>query len=475
MTTVVRLGPTLTSINQSITCLSFADEGPSDEPSEEEPNLVHEGKPKDTPTTSTNRSRAPRQSQSSDPSKPISIDPKLTRSLGNKLSMTTGLAITVSILDEASEKSGLESVTEKMKTKIDAFDEEEGNEVFRKLMKQLGADKDDDPDLEFIQRIQSALLGEEDGLKSDVIKLHVGHNKSTIDLPSATLDVSRSGDGKTLLSADSDGLDGQALRLSNSTIDFGPSNYLRKPGRPAKARPATSTRDQSTTNSGPWRFTFPTEPQTLPEPQAQYRQFFSSSENMTLFQRFLDEHMRNFECPDAFTTSGIDPIIAMLVSRMNDPYSFDQRSFYQSILEMYAIYFQIRCSQSQQVQNDRVKEKTVTQEAKTKPQSPLRPHVSSLSMPSASSSSSSEVLNGKPKIKEEVIELPSTPSTPGSVMLSSVHPPVQSVQEVSKSGHVVGKVGQGQYHCSITYEKSHIGPILVESEEEALVKTQVLA
>jgi hypothetical protein len=432
---------------------------------------------------------------------------------------------------------------------------------FRSLLRKMGGSDSDN--LAFVQKVQQSLKLDQDSASSN-LTFHVGVGKASIDLPSQTLDVSSAKDAgvKVLLTADSDGIEGEAMRRSSPPPPppLTRKVYVRR-GRPPKNRlqqqqaqeiqpilplapppqlptpPTIGTPTPSRFDGGVIESAVPAYLQCRGEIYGQQQQqqvpssegelarqvglgeFFANSSTIETFKYHLNCLMANYECPREWLNNGIDPVVAMMVTRKQDQ-AYQDINF-DAMLELYAKLTRFEYLQHQQRRQVEEQQQAVSQRqvlalqpqamdlsrsrevepdnrtytelrtvrGKDSANEVLRHHQESQqssTIPATESNidqqSSSKIRvnekrdSNRPRVKQEVLELPYTPQTVGpndSVIPTSVYPAPPSVQIIADNLHGTdnGIVGEGNHVVTITYGKCNLGPIRLRSEQEVTLVT----
>ena len=286
------------------------------------------------------------------------IDNSQIMKLKNKLSMTIGLPVSISFGGEFQTHTlnQISSLTDKLPT----VQETEENHEFRKLLNSVGKGVTSDLDcLNFVQKLQSSLLNQE---KTDAktVTFHVGQDKSTIDLPKDTLDVTsnKGTDYTCLLYSESDGIEGEVLRSNPELPKDNSKQFLKRRGKQANKESNAKAsviqhneqlqqQESQYDQPAPYRFEPPVipneEPVIQPEQNQQqqyspYFDFFRDQANLCMFNNIIANLMQGFYCPDHFREQGIDPVLAMLFYKLRDPSNTPESlANYQRLTELYAM------------------------------------------------------------------------------------------------------------------------------------------
>ena len=331
-------------------------------------------------------------------------------SITNRITMNTGLPVTVTILDDSpspATTTGIDapiasSSTQNigssifssandmsdfnireirdMSRQITASQEEQIPE-YRSLLKAIGVGSVTES-AAFMRKIQQSLkLTPGTGVDSKPeLTFHVGNSKAAIDLPSETLDVSSSKDkgAKVLLTAESDGIEGETMR---STFSQKLPQVVVKKGRPPKQKQlqqqqqrqqqqqqqhedcelammppepvsGASGHPPTMVQPAPSRFNAEVD---LQQPLPRYAEVdmwpeilseeelarqaglnYELLKNGTIrnFKYNVGLLMNSYQCPPEWLNGGIDPVVAMMLTRRQDP-AYREIDF-DAMLELYS-------------------------------------------------------------------------------------------------------------------------------------------
>jgi hypothetical protein len=400
--------------------------------------------------------------------------------------------------------------------------------------------------LDFIHKVQQSLKMDQDFSMSN-LTFYVGVGKPSIDLPSQTLDVSsaKAVGVKVLLTADSDGIEGEVMRRSSPPLPLTRKGRGRQPKvrqqqeeeqQPNPPPPSRLPNPPELVNPTPSRFEGGDIEAALPAylhcSAEVYRQlrphlalseeelarqvglspYFAISSNRETYKYNLNLLMVNYKCPQVWLNSGVDPVIAMMLTRKLDPvyHAFD----IDVMLEVYSKLTRFEFLQQQrqkrqleeQQQAARQRRLLEQQQAmdlnrsrKAEPDNRTNTelmnvrgnesgikvlkhkHESQQNITSADKNSINEQSavipsNVRCRVKQEVLELPDTPmfvDPVDSVIPTSVYPAPPSVLLVADNLKSTqnGIVGEGNQIVTITYGKYHLGPIRLRNEQEVTLVT----
>ena len=319
-------------------------------------------------------------------------------SITNRLTMNTGLPVTVTILDDAPspavETSAIDAPIASSSTRnnfcsandMSDFDmkeirdmsrkimasEEEQIPEYRSLLKAIGVGSVTE-DADFVRKIQQSLKLTS-GAGADAkpeLTFHVGNSRAAIDLPSETLDVSSNKDkgAKVRLTAESDGIEGETMR---STFSQRLPQVVVKKGRPPKQKqlqqqqhrqqhdeseavitaPDHAPLPPTMVQPAPSRFNAEVELQQhlpryvevdmWPEPfseeelarQAGLNYELLKNGTVNSFMQNVGKLMQMYQCPPEWISGGIDPVVAMMITRRQDP-AYREIDF-DAMLELYS-------------------------------------------------------------------------------------------------------------------------------------------
>ncbi|CAB4067949.1 unnamed protein product [Lepeophtheirus salmonis] len=330
-------------------------------------------------------------------------------SLSNKVSMSLGQNIDFKVLSMP--PPNLKEKVEKLKTTI-LNRNDTNNAEFGQLMKNASSD---DQSQKFLQKIQESLKISD---KCDEVVFHVSNSvECSNNLSISSLDVTTSPSGvKVMLCSESDAIEKYDLLNESPPITRTPN----KRGRGKQPRKASK--------------------ETM-EPE-DINNFLANKELISNFRYHLSIMMEGFSVPREW--EGIDPVIAMLASKKQNP-NFAHIDI-DSMMQLYAkiLHYENFINTTNEV-----------------------PSTQSPKSPTSSSEKEPEVTSPVCNIKHEIIE--EIESSPYSVVLSSVHPPAdRSVEYVPERYHSSNgqKIGRGKHVITFDYDKSHFGPIYAETDEE---------
>ncbi len=257
----------------------------------------------------------------------------------------------------------------------------------------------------FIQRIQKSLKLDNTS-KNGEVTFFVGQNKSSIDLPLEESSLAVSDENakvKVMLSSESDGIEGEVLKTKavHTTLPV----EQKKRGRPAKPRPELADQPNLRPISPPptlvpqpqtavphdlarpSRYSGPAVshqqaqfqrhqhlymmdnnlqqqqyhhnhhqqqnqqfPQQQPPPGSGFDEILADPVKIRKFREHLNILMQEYQMPNEFAVCGIDPVVAMMVTRAADP-AFASINF-EAMLQLYAkLQHYDRLLQQQQQQN----------------------------------------------------------------------------------------------------------------------------
>ena len=320
-------------------------------------------------------------------------------SITNRLTMNTGLPVTVTILDDAPSPNidapidapiASSSTTSNnfcsandmsdfdmkeirdMSRKIMVSEEEQIPE-YRSLLKAIGVGSVTE-DADFVRKIQQSLKLTSGAGGADAkpeLTFHVGNSRAAIDLPSETLDVSSNKDkgAKVRLTAESDGIEGETMR---STFSQRLPQVVVKKGRPPKQKQMQQQQQRQQHDESEAVVTDPDHaplPPTMVQPAPSrfnaevnlqqhvpryvdvdmWPEPFSEEElarqaglnyellkngTVNSFMQNVGKLMQMYQCPPEWISGGIDPVVAMMITRRQDP-AYREIDF-DAMLELYS-------------------------------------------------------------------------------------------------------------------------------------------
>ena len=262
-----------------------------------------------------------------------------------------------------------------MSRKIMVSQEEQIPE-YRSLLKAIGVGSVAE-DAAFVRKIQDSLKltsGASADSKPE-LTFHVGNSRAAIDLPSETLDVSSNKDkgAKVRLTAESDGIEGETMR---STFSQKLPQVVVKKGRPPKQKQLQQQQKQlqqhqqrqqqqhedpddpdpvmapTMVQPAPSRFNAEVDlqqplpryvevdmwPEILSEEELARRAGLNYDllKNGTIrnFRYNVSLLMNSYQCPQEWISGGIDPVVAMMITRRQDP-AYREIDF-DAMLELYS-------------------------------------------------------------------------------------------------------------------------------------------
>ena len=382
-------------------------------PTKEHPQVSKPAEP--LSNTESLVSEVPESKKSTAPKRPATKTPVKTysrkkgsstmeSSITNRITMNTGLPVTVTILDDSPAPSAVidtptataaSSSAQQMGSSandMSAFDireirdmsrkamvsEEEQIPEFRSLLKAIGVGSVAES-AAFMLKIQQSLKlnpGASADSKPE-LTFHVGNSKATIDLPSETLDVSSKKDkgAKVLLTAESDGIEGETMR---STFSQKLPQVVVKKGRPPKQKQLQQQQQkqqqqqQQQLEESELSMTAPDAgglPPTMVQPapsrfnaEVDLQQPLPRYVEVDMWPEILSEEelarqaglnyellkngtirnfkynvgllMNSYRCPPEWINGGIDPVVAMMITRRQDP-AYREIDF-DAMLELYS-------------------------------------------------------------------------------------------------------------------------------------------